>query len=292
VKTLREVFKEALDSIGRRHKKRDKLAGVPSGFRDIDFITDGFQPELYVIGGRPSMGKSALLKDLVINAAKARFHCHLINIEDGNLNTAKRMLSGETDIELWKLRKCDLTRDNFNALTECVASFAEKETDLIVTLDDTVAKADAIEESIMNAYKKYGLNIVFIDYLQLIQANASTGQRRLEEIGNITRRLKELSKPSNLGIPFVVTAQLNRSVEARENRRPLLSDLRESGEIEQHADVVCFLYRDAYYTHDKDDKKAEFIIAKGRNIGTGIIPLYFDDMKTTFKDWNDGTGMA
>lgn len=280
---IKDIALETSEIIERRYKQGDLISGIPSGIKALDFITDGFQPYLYVMAGRPSMGKSILLKDCVINSALIGHKPHIVNIEDGNHSTCKRILSGISQIELWRLNKGHLHREHFTELTNAISTVA----DLDITMNDITINAEKIEGCIREAVEN-GSDIVFIDYLQLIQTEDKKGQKRLEEIGAITRNLKELSKPSNLNIPIVVTAQLNRAVDGRPDKRPFLSDLRESGEIEQHADVIMFLYRPGYYSKDPSDRTAELNIAKGRNIGTATIRMIFNDMMVSFENLEEG----
>jgi replicative DNA helicase len=281
IKHIRELVVDTLEQIERR-SKAGEISGISSGFKDIDEHFDGWQPQLYVLGGRPSMGKSALIKDFALNAAMNGHKPHVINIEDGNYNTVKRILATVTGLELWKIRKGRMKQEEWTSIVEESARLTELE----LTFDDTATRVEPIKKSILEAHQA-GADIVFIDYLQLIQGDDETkGKKRLEEIGDITRELKEATKPSNLNIPIIVAAQLNRSVEMRENKRPILADLRDSGEIEQHSDVVMFIFRESYYTKDDENKKAELIVAKGRNEGTATIELYFDDMKTRFLEYS------
>jgi replicative DNA helicase len=276
---IKEIALETFEIIEKRYARGEAISGIPSGIKALDVFTDGFHPSLYVIAGRPSMGKSVLLKDCAINAAAVGHKPHVVNIEDGNCSTVKRVFSSMSSIEMWKLNKGQLTRTHWEGLTQAVAKLAEYD----ITMNDTISDTERIEGSIREAVSN-GCDIVFLDYLQLVQTDDRKGKKRMEEIGAITRNLKELSKPSNLNIPIVVTAQLNRAVDAREDKRPFMSDLRESGEIEQHADVIMFLYREGYYTKKPEHKEAEINIAKGRNIGTSTIKVIFNDMLVRFQD--------
>lgn len=280
---IKDIALETSEIIEKRYKQGDLISGVPSGIKALDEKTDGFQPYLYVIAGRPSMGKSILLKDCIINSALNGHRPHVVNIEDGNHSTCKRILSGLSRVELWRLNRGQLHREHFTELTGAVSTVAE----LDITLNDVTINSDKIEGCIREAVDN-GADIVFIDYLQLIQTEDKKGQKRLEEIGAITRNIKELSKPTNLNIPIVVAAQLNRAVDGRPDKRPFLSDLRESGEIEQHADVIMFLYRPGYYSKDATDTTSELNIAKGRNIGTSTIKIRFNDKIVSFENIEEG----
>ncbi|MCL5024830.1 MAG: DnaB-like helicase C-terminal domain-containing protein [Nitrospirae bacterium] len=280
IRHIRDLLPEVFDQIERRHEHKGAIAGIPTGFQKQDDILDGWQPQLYVLGGRPSMGKSALMKDWILAATRTGRRAHLVNIEDGNFNTAKRMLATMAEVDLWKVRKGIFTKEEYGRLVQVSGRLAE----LWITFDDSVSRVGPIMESIEEACG-LGAEIVFIDYLQLIQGDRKSGKNRVEEIGDITRALKDLSKPERLNVPVVVTAQLSRLCETRENKRPILADLRDSGEIEQGADVVMFLFREGYYKELDNPRKTELIIAKGRNEGTATIFLEWNDMLTSFREW-------
>lgn len=278
IEHIRDIIPRVLDELERRMDLPDQLGGINTGFGGLNELLDGWKPELYVLAGRPSMGKSALIKDFVLAAAFDGKKPHLVNIEDGNYMTAKRMLSSHAGLEMWKIRKARLRKDEMGVLIKRAGDLAEYE----ITFDDLSFSVSEIEKSVMEAYKR-GADIIFVDYLQMIRGEGD-GKRRVDEIGDICRRLKAMSKPNAYNIPVVVTAQLNRDVEKREDKRPCLADLRDSGEIEQHADVVMMLYREGYYKRDKSDTATELIIVKGRNVGTGKIKLRFDGERMKFYD--------
>lgn len=277
-KHIRDVAVDTSDAIEARWKRKGELGGIPSGLANIDAQLDGFSNQLYIIAGRPSMGKSVLMKDCLLGAAKSGHAAHLVNIEDGNINTCKRMISSYSGIDLWKLNKGHLGSGDFGGISRAIADLASYE----ITMNDSTCYVEPIEGSIREAIDN-GSQIIFLDYLQLMQTSDRKGHKRLEEIGVICRTLKEISK----SIPVVVTAQLNRGVETRDNKRPMMADLRDSGEIEQHADVILLLYREGYYTKDSTDDKAELIIGKGRNIATGTISLTFNAEQVCFEDRQD-----
>lgn len=279
---LKDLLTQTIETLDYRIKRRDSgdtsPLGIPTGFQKLDTLLDGLQPEFYIIGGRPSQGKSSLVKDIVINAVKSGYAGHIVNIEDGNANTTLRIIAKESGIDLWKLKKGIISKIEYGNLLRLFGDLSE----LNLTFDDVSNKIDTVVNSIHKAVKDYGAKFAVVDYLQLIQPDNNFGKKELETIGEISGRLKAITK--ELKIPVIAVAQLNRGCEAREDKRPLLSDLRSCGQIEQDADVAMFIYRDSYYTRNYDDKSAELLIRKGRNCGTGKIDLIFDDLKTTFRE--------
>lgn len=276
IKHIKETLKEALSIIDRRMREPDKLGGIPTGFKRLDALLDGFQPSYIILGGRTHMGKSGLAKQFLTVSAQNGYPAHLINIEDGNYNTTLRLIAEQSGIALWKIRTGRLNEYEYKQLIHTMGNLAE----LNITFDDVSVSVDEVRKSAEEAVKN-GAKLVIIDYLQLIHI---PNMRRLDELRAISRMIKFLCKPANLNIPIVVLAQLSRALESREDKRPLLPDLRECGDIEQDADIVMFLYRDSYYTHKREDKSAELLIRKGRNIGTGKIYLTFDDLTVTFRE--------
>ncbi|MBT9170540.1 MAG: Replicative DNA helicase [Actinobacteria bacterium] len=283
VMTIGTVLKQTLSTIEKRFERQDTISGITSGFKDIDEVTDGWQATDYIIlGGRPSMGKSSLAWAFAVNAAMAGHQPHICNVEMDNHSMVVRGLSIMSGIDIWRLRKGRIGRDEWQGLYNSAAYLSG----LKITMDDTVARAGEIKKSISRAVR-LGADIAFVDYLQLISPDTKTSRSRESEIGEISKALKNLTK--QLRIPIIAVAQLSRECEKRPNKRPLLSDLRESGQIEQDADIVMFLYRDFYYTQKEEDKfKAELLIRKGRHIGNTEILLYFDSMKTKFANMKGG----
>ena len=285
-KHIKEVVPGVLDYIERRYKHKVEISGVPSGFRQLDVMTDGFQSELYVLGGRSSHGKSALVKDFAMNAARADYKVHFINIEDGNENTIRRLFAREANIPLWKLRKGHLSPDELKSIFQAAGALAE----LQITFDDTISRLEPILNSIRRAVDD-GAQEIFIDYLQLIRGDKS--MKRYQEIGDIVQEIKEICKPANLNIPIILTCQLLRQVDKGKARKPVIADLRESGNIEIDADVVFLLHRPGAYKcgSGKEHEDVELIVAKGRNIGIGSVPLTFIPNMTTFYDRESATSL-
>lgn len=277
-KHIKEILPGVLEYIERRYKHKIVVSGVPSGFAGLDMLTDGFHPELYILGGRSSHGKSALVKDFAVNAAMEGYQIHIVNIEDGNQNTIRRLIAKDADVALWQLRKGELNEFELQRIVSSVGSLAE----LPITFDDTIRSIEPICNSIRRAVED-GAKEIIVDYLQLIKGDKT--RSRHEEIGEILQTLKELCKPSNLNVPIIVPCQLLREIDKRKVQRPMISDLKESGDIENHADVVMLLHRPGAYKHGTTGPEdADLIIAKGRNIGTGNVKLTFIKEKTTFQD--------
>ncbi|MFA6071635.1 MAG: replicative DNA helicase [Janthinobacterium sp.] len=278
--SINTVLKQTLATIEKRFENQDSISGIPSGFKDIDVASDGWQKTDYIIlGGRPSMGKSAIAWAFAVNAAMAGHQPHICNVEMDNHSMVVRGLSVHSGLDIWKLRKGRIGREEWQGLYTS-ASFLGG---LKISMDDISARANEIKKSISHAVK-LGADIAFVDYLQLVSPDVKSSRSRESEIGEISKTLKVLTK--QLRIPIIAIAQLSRECEKRPNKRPLLSDLRESGQIEQDADIVMFLYRDFYYSGKEEDKfKAELLIRKGRHIGNAEIPLYFDALKTKFGNW-------
>ena len=313
-------IKEAIERAEIAHQRDGHLAGVGTGLRDIDKLLGGLHPsDLVILAGRPSMGKTALATNIAFNAASdyevefdANGNKHTINgavvgffsLEMSAEQLAARILSEQTEIASDKMRRGELTNPEFDKLAACATQLRS----LPIFIDDTPALSVNLLRSRARRLKsQHNLGLVIVDYLQLMQGNSRTDNRVLE-IGEITRGLKTLAK--ELEVPVLALSQLSRAVEQREDKRPQLSDLRESGTIEQDSDVVSFVFREAYYLergeptqrqdespdkyverHDRwqtlsDEMKnrAELIIAKQRHGPTGKVDLYFDGMYTRFAD--------
>lgn len=268
---IKDIIKPAIEKIDARCANPDLISGIPSGFHKLDDITDGFQKEYYVIGARTSMGKSALVKDFILNGAKTGKHIHLVNVEDSNINTVTRLFASMSGVELWKMKKGRLGQEEYSLILHNAGLLAE----LPITFEDSAMTQDKVKQSCQEAVDA-GADMLVIDFLQLIRGTGT--KKRLEQLQDISQLLKWYSKK----LPVLAVVQINRNVELRKDRRPTMSDIRECGDIEQDADVIILLYRDSYYTKDAGDATAELIIAKGKNCGTGVVHLYFDELKTSF----------
>lgn len=285
-KEIREVVLDSLEAIENASKSTSHVTGLETGFRDLDYKTSGFQnSDLILIAARPSMGKTAF----VLNIAQwMAFHnhlpCALFSLEMSSGQLMNRLFSLESRVDSQKIRTGNLNDDEWEKLVEAATVISQS--DLII--DDTPGISLQELRSRARKYKMdKDIKIIFIDYLQLMAGAGGRNDNRQQEISDISRGLKSLAR--ELNIPIVALSQLNRSVETRDDHRPMLSDLRESGAIEQDADVVMFIYRDDYYNKDTDEKNvAEIIIAKQRNGPIGTTKLVWLPEYTKFANMKKG----
>ena len=271
-----KVVLEALDKISTAAKNRGVVTGVPTGFKDLDSYLSGLQPSDFVlVAARPSMGKTAFVLNVAENVAiKQGITTAVFSLEMSNVQLVNRMLSLESSVDADKLRKGRLDSNDWGKLIEGADGIAKSK----LIIDDTPGITISELRSKCRKYKmENNLGLIIIDYLQLMSGN---GQ---QEISDISRSLKALAR--ELDVPVVTLSQLSRAVEQRPDHRPMLSDLRESGAIEQDADVVMFLYRDDYYNKDTELKGiAEIIIAKQRNGPIGTVKMAWIPEQTRFAD--------
>ncbi|OGW25972.1 MAG: replicative DNA helicase [Nitrospirae bacterium GWC2_42_7] len=274
---MREVARKTLECIERRYIDKGKISGIPSGYADIDTITDGFQPcDLIILGARPSMGKTALAMAMVQNAAETGCPVGVVSIEMGSQQIGIRTMASLSQVEIWKLRKGILKREEFNAITSATSRMVS----LPIYFSFSAMELDQIRKVITQMVEVKGVKMIVVDYLQLARNQRQKVRER--EIGEISTTLKQLAK--TFQIPVIALSQLSREVEKREDKRPKLSDLRDSGGIEQDADIVMFLYRD----NPKEVQGiTEVHFAKGRNIGLGNVKLYFDGNTMSFRNHKD-----
>ena len=273
--TLIDTFQEIED------RSESKIPpGVPSGFYDLDAMTGGFQrSDLIIVAGRPAMGKTALAVQFGFKIAKKGLPVAIFSLEMSKGQLVQRLLAGEAKIESTRLRAGNIQQEEWEPLTEAISKLAE----LPIFIDDssnpTVSEIKKKAQK-LQAENDGKLGLILIDYLQLMDGGSDN---RVQELSRITRGLKGMAK--DLNVPVVVLSQLSRSVEQRTNKRPMLSDLRESGSIEQDADLVMMIYRDDYYNPNTSDGGiAEIILAKHRNGPTGTVKLLFDSQFTQFKN--------
>ncbi len=275
------VLKSSYDKLEKLYNTSDSndVSGVPSCFPDLDKITNGFQPsDLIIVAGRPGMGKTSFGLNVLYNAAKKGNVCVFFSLEMSSEQLVNRIISAEKKISSDKLRTGRLINDDWRALSDFTAEIGKTE----IYLDDTPQiTVNQIRAKCRKLKSKTGrLDIVFVDYLQIMGFNKSITVRE-QQISEISRSLKSLAK--ELEVPVIAFAQVNRSVEVRADNRPIISDLRESGAIEQDADIIMFLYRDVVYNKEtKYYNVAEVIIAKHRNGSTGTVYLDFDQNYTSF----------
>jgi replicative DNA helicase len=281
---MKEIVPENIKTIRHLYEKKQFVTGVPTGFTDIDKMTSGLQPsDLIVVAGRPSMGKTAFCMNIaqyVGRVEKSTFPVGIFSLEMSKEQLVTRLLSSESEIEHSKLRTGTLSSEELPKLFRAAAEL----NDATIFIDDSPSLTVLdLRARARRLKKEHGLGLLIVDYLQLMKGRASI-DRREQEISEISRFLKALAK--ELHIPVIAISQLNRRVEERDDRRPRLSDLRESGAIEQDADVIMFIYRDEVYHKDKTDNKgmAEVLIEKQRNGPTGKVELAFIDRFATFRN--------
>ncbi len=279
---IKTVLEEVMDRIDLLCQRDDPITGVATGFTDLDEKLSGLQPsDLIIVAGRPSMGKTAFAMNVVEQAAiKGRLPVAVFSMEMPAEQLTMRMLSSLGRIDQHKLRTGRLDDDDWPRLTSALTILNETE----IHIDDSSALNPAeIRARCRRLKREKGLGLVVVDYLQLMQV-PGTRENRATEISEISRGLKGLAK--ELKVPVVALSQLNRSLESRTNKRPMMSDLRESGAIEQDADVILFIYRDEVYNEDSKDKgKAEIIIGKQRNGPIGHVDLTFRHQYTRFENY-------
>lgn len=292
MKSAEEVFNETLDNIAADRERGNEITGITTGFKSIDNVTNGLKRgQVMIIGARPSMGKTALALNMVERVArKTELPVIVFSMEMNNEMLAKRLLTAKSYVDSYKVQTANLSDSEFTSL----ADSAEKLSKLPIFFDDRSSlRASDITEQVMKIKRKYGeIGMIFVDYLGLIESDGSRGGNRVNEVSDISRELKKLSMADRADAPVVALAQLSRSVEQRTDKRPLMSDLRDSGSIEQDADVVGFLYRDDYYTNDmpedaSDDSDVtpiELIIAKNRNGRRDTVTLMFDKAHNSMSD--------
>jgi replicative DNA helicase len=284
--TLKDVIKSSFEMIEHLYDKKEAITGVPSGFRQLDELTTGFQPgDLIVIGGRPSMGKTALGLNVAQHVGlEMKEPVAIFSLEMSKEQLALRMLCSEAMVDSNSVRRGFIRKEDWHKLTSAAGKLAEAP----IFIDDSSGTSVLEMRAKARRLKmEHGaLSLVVVDYLQLMRSRGGL-ERREQEISEISRSLKGLAK--ELKVPVVALSQLNRGVEQRQDRRPTLADLRESGAIEQDADVIIFLYRDeVYHKNDPSKKgKAEIIIAKQRNGPTDKIDLTFLSQCTRFVPYTD-----
>ena len=280
---IRDVVIRTLDSIEMAAKQQGHITGLQTGFRDLDYKTAGLQPsDLILIAARPAMGKTAFVLNVAENVAiRQQITTVVFSLEMSNVQLVNRMLSLESTVDADKIRKGHLDSNDWGKLIEGADSIAKSK----LIIDDTPGISIAELRSKCRKYKmENNLGLIIIDYLQLMSGSGSgRSEGRQQEVSDISRALKALAR--ELNVPVVTLSQLSRAVEQRPDHRPMLSDLRESGAIEQDADVVMFLYRDDYYNKDTEQKGiAEIIIAKQRNGPIGTVKMAWLPEQTRFAD--------
>jgi replicative DNA helicase len=277
---MKQVAINVLEKIEAASRSSSPVTGIPTGFIDLDYKTSGLQPSDFIlIAARPSMGKTAFVLNLVDHiAVRKQLPCMIFSLEMSKEQLANRLLSMETNVDSQKLRTGNLADSDWDTIVEGINTLGNAN----LIIDDTPGISITELRSKCRKMKlEHGLSMVIIDYLQLMSGSGKNRDNRQQEISDISRSLKALAR--ELNVPVVALSQLSRACETRPDHRPMMSDLRESGAIEQDADVVMFLYRDDYYNKDTETPNiAEVIIAKQRNGPIGTVNLLWQPEYTKF----------
>jgi replicative DNA helicase len=269
---IRDVLLETYERIEFLSQRRGDVTGIPSGYPDLDKMTSGFQrSDLIILAARPSVGKTAFALNVAQNvAARAGETVAIFSLEMAASQLVQRMICAEGNLDASKMRSGWLEEDDWQKLTMAIGTLAKAP----IYIDDTPGvTVQDIRAKCRRLQAERGLGLILIDYLQLIHGRGK-GDNRQQEVSEISRNLKGIAR--ELNVPVIALSQLSRSVEQRQDKRPMMSDIRESGSIEQDADIVAFLYRDDYYNKETENKNIiEVIIAKQRNGPTGTVELAF-----------------
>ena len=278
---ISSVLSEYYDRIDDLAKRSDEIFGVPTGFIDLDKLLSGLQPsDLLIIAGRPGQGKSGFLLSVAKNAGLThKKHVAVFSLEMSNEQVVQRLIAQETGIDSQRLRTGKLTEEEWPLFTHAIEVFSDTK----IFLDDTPAITPLqLRTKCRRLHMEYGLDLVIIDYLQLMGGD-TRNDNRVQEVSYISRNLKVLAR--ELNVPVLAAAQLSRAVEQRSDKRPVLSDLRESGSLEQDADIVMFIYRPDQYEKDTVKQNvAEIIVAKHRNGPVGSVELIFRGALAKFEN--------
>ncbi|WP_039880607.1 replicative DNA helicase, partial [Listeria fleischmannii] len=272
-KNIKDVLVKTYDDIEILHNRKGDITGIPTGFKELDKMTAGFQRnDLIIVAARPSVGKTAFALNIAQNVAtKTDENVAIFSLEMGAEQLVMRMLCAEGNINAQNLRTGSLTSEDWQKLTIAMGTLSNSG----IFIDDTPGvRVNEIRSKCRRLKQESGLGMIVIDYLQLIQGSGRGGENRQQEVSEISRSLKALAR--ELEVPVIALSQLSRSVEQRQDKRPMMSDIRESGSIEQDADIVAFLYREDYYDREgENDGTIEILIAKQRNGPVGDVKLAF-----------------
>lgn len=270
---IKDVLVRTYDNIELLHNRKGDVTGIATGFAELDRMTAGFQRnDLIIVAARPSVGKTAFALNIAQNVGtKTEENVAIFSLEMGAEQLVMRMLCAEGNINAQNLRTGSLTDEDWRKLTMAMGSLSNSG----IFIDDTPGiRISEIRSKCRRLKQEHGLGMILIDYLQLIQGSGHSKENRQQEVSEISRSLKALAR--ELEVPVIALSQLSRGVEQRQDKRPMMSDIRESGSIEQDADIVAFLYRDDYYDHESENKNIiEIIIAKQRNGPVGTVQLAF-----------------
>ncbi|AGF79331.1 primary replicative DNA helicase [Desulfocapsa sulfexigens DSM 10523] len=280
---LKNIVPEAFKTVELLYSRKEQITGVPTGFPDLDRMTAGLQPsDLIILAGRPSMGKTAFAMNIAQNAAIfQKIGTAVFSLEMSKEQLTMRLLCSTGPVDSQRVRTGRLQNEDWPKLTRAVGMLTEAP----IYIDDTPAiSVLEMRAKVRRLAAQYPLGLIIVDYLQLMRGRNSS-ENRTQEISEISRSLKAMAK--ELKVPVIALSQLNRSLESRPDKRPMMSDLRESGAIEQDADVICFIYRDEVYNKGEDNPNkgiAEIIIGKQRNGPTGTVKLTFIKEHTMFEN--------
>jgi len=278
---IREVLSDYYDRIDDLSKRPEEIFGVPTGFIDLDKMLSGLQPsDLLIIAGRPGQGKTGFLLSVAKNAALThKKHVAIFSLEMSNEQVVQRLIAQETGIDSQRLRNGKLTQEEWPLFTHAI----EVMSDTKIFLDDTPAITPLqLRTKCRRLHMEFNLDLVIVDYIQLM-GGESRNENRVQEVSFISRNLKVLAR--ELNVPVLAAAQLSRAVEQRTDKRPVLSDLRESGSLEQDSDIVMFIYRPDQYEKDTAKQNiAEIIISKHRNGPVGSVELIFRSALAKFEN--------
>lgn len=279
---IKDVLIDSFERIDLLQKNKGRVRGVPTGIKGMDNLLSGLQrSDLIIIAARPSMGKSSLAMNIAQHVAVTeKIPVAVYSLEMSKEQLVDRLICGEAMLDSWKMRTGNLSEDDFEKLQVAMGSLSEAP----LYIDDTPGlNVVEVRTKARRLHSEVGLGLVIVDYLQLLEGRSSNMDNRVQVISEISRSLKSLAR--ELDVPVIALSQLSRAVESRPDKRPMLSDLRESGSIEQDADVVMFIYRDDYYDRDTDQKNvAEVLVRKHRNGPTGDVQLYFIPEYMRFRD--------
>lgn len=278
--SIESILTESFDRMEELHRNKGSLRGVRTGYRDLDNMTAGLQrSDLIILAARPAMGKTTLVTNLAYNVATiAKQPVLFFSLEMSKEQLVDRMLADASGVDAWNIRTGNLSDDDFSKLSEAMGEMAEAP----IFIDDTPGVSVLeMRTKARRAAHEQPLGLIIVDYLQLMQGSGRSDGNRVQEVSEISRGLKLLAR--ELNVPVIALSQLSRSVESRSPQIPQLADLRESGSIEQDADIVMFIYREAYYNPDTERTNiTDLIVAKHRNGPTGKIELYFHPERLRF----------
>lgn len=284
IESIESVLASSFERLDELHKNGGKVRGIPTGFKDLDNLVAGWQKsDLVILAARPAMGKTVLALNFAHKVAtKAEMPVLIFSLEMSKEQLVDRMLSMESGVDAWNIRTGSLSNNDWEKISEAMGTLAEAP----IYIDDTpgITVSDMRTKARREQHQRQ-LGLIIVDYLQLMSGGARFGSdgNRVQEISEISRGLKSIAR--ELNVPVIALSQLSRSVESRSPQIPQLADLRESGSIEQDADMVVFIYRDEYYNPETTEKPniADILIKKHRSGPTGNVELYFDANKQLFK---------